>query len=67
MRIAITLLTLLSSAPAFAQSASETVASVSEPSNLALVMIGLAGLVIGRQAAKRSRKKGPDQDSTLEQ
>lgn len=58
MRIVITVGSLLFAAPAYAQEA----ATVAEPSNMALVMIGLAGLVIGRQAAKRSRQKGPDQD-----
>lgn len=33
---------------------------IPEPSNLTLFAIGVAGLIIGRQAAKRSRKSGEE-------
>ena len=41
--------TLFGASPAFAQAGT----AIPEPSNLALFGIGLAGLVIGRQVAKR--------------
>ena len=56
MHKAFLLLLLATAAPAHAQAA-----TVSEPSNLAIVMIGLAGLVIGRQAAKRARRNDPEE------
>ena len=62
MRAAHNILILLAGLALSAPAAAQDSASVSEPSNLAIVMIGLAGLIIGRQAAKRSRKKGPEQE-----
>jgi hypothetical protein len=46
---AVAILILLAAAPAHAQGA----AQVSEPSQLALVALGILGVIVGRNAAKR--------------
>ena len=54
MRIVLTLLAIFGlSAPAYAWDGVQ----IPEPSNLALFGLGLAGLVIGRQASKVRRKR----------
>jgi hypothetical protein len=54
-RFAALLVLLLSAAPAHAEGA----AQVSEPSQLALVALGVLGVIVGRNAAKR-RKNDDD-------
>ena len=55
IRLPIALWALIWSVPAGAQAGT----AVPEPSNLAIFGIGLVGLIIGRQAAKR-RSNGED-------
>ena len=50
MRCLVALLVLSSAAPAFA---AET--PVSEPSSLALVALGVLGVIVGRQGSRRKR------------
>ena len=50
MRFAIPLILLLQSAPAFAAGT-----AVSEPSSMALFALGVIGLIVGRQTARKKR------------
>ena len=51
MRAAIGLVLLLIASPAFAAGT-----AVPEPSSAALLALGVGGLIVGRQAAKRRRR-----------
>jgi hypothetical protein len=55
MKHAIAVAVLVLASPAYAQGA----AQVSEPSQLALVALGILGVIVGRNAAKR-RKSDDD-------
>jgi hypothetical protein len=58
VRITLALAALVSSAPAWAQDGT----AVPEGSHLTLFALGLIGVIIGRRASMRSRKRGPDKD-----
>lgn len=51
MRVASVLVLLLTAGPAFAAGA-----AIPEPSAAGLFALGVAGLIVGRQAAKRHRR-----------
>ncbi len=53
LRSALGAILLGAASPALAQAATQASARIPEPSDLTLLGIGLAGLVIGRYAARR--------------
>ena len=57
-RIALALAALASSAPAWAQDGT----AVPEGSHLTLFALGLLGVLIGRRASMRVKKRDPDKD-----
>ena len=51
MRAALSFILLLTASPAFAAGT-----AIPEPSSAALLALGVGGLIVGRQAAKRRRR-----------
>lgn len=58
LRILIALAALVSSAPAWAQDGT----AVPEGSHLTLFALGVLGVIIGRRASMRVKKRDPDKD-----
>jgi hypothetical protein len=54
---------LFLSAPAFGAGGSNP-RSVPEPSDLALFLLGVTGLVIGQRTSRNRRRRNPDDDQT---
>jgi hypothetical protein len=58
VRFSLALAALISSAPAWAQDST----AVPEGSHLTLFALGLIGVIIGRRASMRVKKRDPDKD-----
>jgi len=58
VRLSLALTALISSAPAWAQDGT----AVPEGSHLTLFALGLIGVIVGRRASMRVKKRDPDKD-----